>query len=488
VYELAISLAAVLVFWALAEWRLALLLCLGTAVLQDPLRKLTPDQPVFFVVLVGAVFVAACIGALARGTALAPNVLFKRYRQLAAPFLTLLLLIIVQAFNSYLRFDNPMIPLIGLLTYVLPFTSIVFAYQLVSRQGELSINRFMKWYVVCIALALTTVYFEFSGYDWSILGQVGEKLIIYDEVTGAVLYPSSGSFRASEIAAWHAMTTACFIVLMTFMQRATFTRLLISVIVAVLLIAVGLLTGRRKLVVELTVFVSTYFILWIVLERGVGKLAIIAFTGAALAGYGWLAAELRDGVSERFNGESVNYSFYVQRSEGAFQDVPSRFVELGIAPIMWAYDSFGVFGAGLGAGTQGTQHFGGGGDIAAAAEGGLGKITLELGIPGLFVMGWFAILLFRYLWRIMQAASRHSVRMGRLSFGLFSFLVANLAGFSVATQAYGDLFVLLILSWTLGFLLAIPALVEREVRDRQLAIFEEPPSIFRPKIEVSSRI
>jgi hypothetical protein len=90
------------------------------------------------------------------------------------------------------------------------------------------------------------------------------------------------------------------------------------------------------------------------------------------------------------------------------------------------------FGAGLGVGTQGTQHFGGGGE--GAAEGGLGKITLELGVPGLFIMGWVAISLVRYLWRIMRVASRHSQRIAQISFGLFSFLVANAAAFSVATQ------------------------------------------------------
>ena len=80
-----------------------------------------------------------------------------------------------------------------------------------------------------------------------------------------------------------------------------------------------------------------------------------------------------------------------------------------------------LFGAGLGVGTQGTQHFGGGGDIAGAAEGGLGKITLELGIPGLFVVGWFAILVFNYLWRIMRDASRVSPRIARLSYRSFQF-------------------------------------------------------------------
>ena len=97
-------------------------------------------------------------------------------------------------------------------------------------------------------------------------------------------------------------------------------------------------------------------------------------------------------------------------------------------------------------------------------------------------MGWFAISLFRHLWQIMRAASGRSPRMARLSFGLFSFLVANVAGFSVATQAYGDLFILLILSWTLGFLLAIPVLLEREVSEQQPAFFQEDIPVLRPKI------
>ena len=143
-------------------------------------------------------------------------------------------------------------------------------------------------------------------------------------------------------------------------EGSTFTRLLTAVIVVALLIGLGILTGRRKIVVEFAVFVSTYFILWAIFEKGVGKLVIMLYVGAALVGYAWLAAELREGVSERVDAESLSYSLYVERSQNVFQDVPSRFVELGIAPIMWAYDSFGLFGAGLGVGTQGTQHFGGG--------------------------------------------------------------------------------------------------------------------------------
>src|SRR5262249_53839582 len=154
-------------------------------------------------------------------------------------------------------------------------------------QGEVGINQFMKWYIVCISLALTTVYMEFSGYDWPVLGQVGVKLIAYDQVTGAVLPLDAGIFRASEIAAWHGMTAACFVLLMTFLRRTTLARVLTAVIAVALLIGVGVLTGRRKIVVELAVFASTYFILWAILEKGVSKLGF-AFMVAALVGYTWL--------------------------------------------------------------------------------------------------------------------------------------------------------------------------------------------------------
>src|SRR5262245_25908931 len=168
--ELAILLFAFPVVWAFAEWRLALLLCLVTAILQDPLRKLTPDQPVFFVGFVGAVFGAACIGAWARRIPLGPSTLFERSRQLYGPFVLLLLLVIMQAVHSYVRFENLLLPLIGLLTYLLPLPAIALAYQMGFREGDTRITQFMKWYVVVMIVALITVYAEFSGYNLPILG------------------------------------------------------------------------------------------------------------------------------------------------------------------------------------------------------------------------------------------------------------------------------------------------------------------------------
>lgn len=472
--ELAILLLAVCAFWAFADWRFGLPLCLAIAILQDPLRKLTPDQPVLFVGFVGIVFAAAFIGAVVRGVPMSPYKIFESSPQLARPMWILLLLIILEAFNSYARFGNPVISLIGLLTYLLPLPAVVFAYQLVVREGSTSVYQFMKAYVVCIALALTTVYLEYAGYDWPVFGQVGGNLIMYDKYVGVII-PHSGIFRASEIAAWHAMACACFIVLLMTLRKINFSSLLIAMVAVGLLMGIGLLTGRRKMVVEVVAFIGAYAILWIIFQKGIAKLGVI-LTIAGVMGCGWLVGQLNE--REYTGDEALSYDVYVGRAKTVFEDIPPRIVELGIAPVTWAYDSYGFFGAGLGVGTQGAQYFGGGGQ--GAAEGGLGKITLELGIPGLFAVTWLAISILRYFWQIMRAASEISPRIARLSYGLFGFLVANGAAFSVATQAYGDLFILLILAWTIGFLLAIPVLLEREVGAQQPVVFEELAPVFGP--------
>src|SRR5262249_54156482 len=155
-----------------ADWRWGLSLCVITAILQDPIRKITPDRPVFFIVFVGIVFAAACLGAVSRGVPLTPGSVVGRDRHVAKPMTLCLLLIILEAFNSLLRFSNPMITLIGLLTYLLPLPSFIFAYQLVLRGGEARLRQFMWIYLSLISLALMTVYLEYAGYGSPVLGEV----------------------------------------------------------------------------------------------------------------------------------------------------------------------------------------------------------------------------------------------------------------------------------------------------------------------------
>src|SRR3974390_3478779 len=188
------SLFAILAFLAFAEWRSAPMLCVVAALLQDPLRKLVPGQPIFFVVLVGVVFGAACLGALAEDVPFVPGSMFARDRKIQHAMYVLLLLIIIEALNSSIQFHNPMITLTGLMSYLLPLPSIIFAYQLVVRGGEKHIHQFIMAYLLCTMLALTTIYLEYKGYDWAIFGQVGGGVPVYHKFVGGLLITYFGIF------------------------------------------------------------------------------------------------------------------------------------------------------------------------------------------------------------------------------------------------------------------------------------------------------
>ena len=101
------SITAILVFLAFADWRSAPILCLIAALLQDPLRKVTPEQPVYFILLVGIVFAAACLGAWTQNVSFSPGQLFGRDRKITAAMYTLLVIVALEALNSFLRFGNP---------------------------------------------------------------------------------------------------------------------------------------------------------------------------------------------------------------------------------------------------------------------------------------------------------------------------------------------------------------------------------------------
>src|SRR5262249_41664281 len=188
---------------------------------------------------------------------------------------------------------------------------------LVFRQGEVRIHQFMKYYVACIILALTTVYLEYAGYDWTVLGPVGTNLRIYDRTIGALIVPHSGIFRSSEIAAWHAMTCACFVLLLTTLRKINVQTLLTAAIVVALLMAIAVLTGRRKAIVEVAVFASTYLILWAILQKGVAKLGI-AMAIAGLVGFGWLVGQPGSDLPGNVDQGSLGYYLYVERSKTAF--------------------------------------------------------------------------------------------------------------------------------------------------------------------------
>jgi hypothetical protein len=225
------------------------------------------------------------------------------------------------------------------------------------------------------------------------------------------------------------------------------------------------------MLVEITIFISAYLFLFAWVEKGMFRLGM-SVLAIGVVGYigivGFVAPDLvQSSYSKQMSlQDAPKFQGYAERGKSVLADLPDRVRSFGYEPVIAAINEFGWLGAGLGTGSQGTN------DIAEqhninrwASEGGIGKIAMELGVPGLLAAAWLLYCMGGYLRRELEVLARISPPHARIAFGFLAFLIANVATFAVATQAYNDLFVLLILGWSLGFLLAMPALAARDLSE-----------------------
>jgi hypothetical protein len=152
---------------------------------------------------------------------------------------------------------------------------------------------------------------------------------------------------------------------------------------------------------------------------------------------------------------------FVRRTLNVVEFVDDRFNTLGFNAIGAALEAAGPFGFGVGALAQGAVSLGirvrGG---TWASEGGLGKIAAELGIAGIALFGLIVVLLSILYWRIVVQLRFAPPNYSLLNLGLIAFLAANLPNFAVASQIYGDPFVLSVLGLVAGFVLASPTVIQ----------------------------
>lgn len=453
--EFSLLLLAVTAWLALNNWRHGFILVILTGLLQDPLRKLVPGEPVYFVTFAAIVFGAAWLGAVLSRAHLSPNVIPGWQAGLARPFNLFLILVALQGLHSFVRFSSPMMTGIGLLVWLAPVVGVMLTYQFAVRRGMLGVLAWMTFYCAATIVFLTSVFLQSAGVDWPVLGEVGEGIRIYD--LGTVLLANSGFFRGSEIAAWHASTVFCFLMVLSLDRKMNSRRFILTLAIGALIVSIGLLTGRRKMLLEVAIFFTAYLGLVAAYQHKRRAQAIAFFVAgifAFTAVMGFMGADTPR--EEAQNKELNNYEGYGVRGQSVFEDAPERLVGLGFAPVSWAVNSLGWFGTGLGTGSQGTAGIGENERNLGAAEGGLGKITVELGVPGLLVLGWLLLAGTGHLRRLLRLTTRLSPFHARFAYGMSAFLLAKAASFSVAAQAYSDPFILLIMGIAVGFLLAMP--------------------------------
>lgn len=452
-YEVAAVYLALAGFLILGDWRRGLPIAVLTTIIQDPLRKLAPNEPVAFSLMAGVVAVMTLVVSLRSPQPRFASSLVAQRKNLVAAAYIFVAIIAIQCVNGYLFHGSAIAVALGALTYLGALPAILLGRHLAKTSGERAIIGFLKFYLAFMLPAVATIGLQYAGFEWSIFGEVGQGLQIYDViVNGAPINVFSGVFRSSEIAAWHIGACCCFTTILLTQRRISASSLLVCAVIVLCLLALGVLTGRRKLLVQVSVFMIAYvFLVAFVGRIGMQLWIAVAVTLVAI----WTVAN----SLETFFVTDVVYRQFLTRGQSGFYDAGSRFQQLGLGPLSWAYERFGLLGAGVGAATSGAQNYGVKATLVAVGEGGLGKLAGELGWPGLAAALWLGFALARLVWATTTDVVRKSLSAGRLRCGLAAFLLANFATFSVATQVFNDLFVLTVLGFFIGVLVAerVPA-------------------------------
>src|SRR5262249_41462701 len=150
-------------------------------------------------------------------------------------------------------------------------------------------------------------------------------------------------------------------------------------------------------------------------RRGALKSAA-TMMGAIILGFSFYAYLVPDDMTSTITP-------YYARGENVQGEGLDRLSGNTIDSFQWVIAQNGIFGSGAGTGSQGAQYFGGGADLVGlAAEGGLGKVLAELGVPGLILALWLAIAVARYMWAVVRFLRDSNASLARLGFGFVSFL------------------------------------------------------------------
>jgi hypothetical protein len=426
---------------AFLDWRRGWYLAVICGVLQDPVRKMTSGTPVvitfsvvlvyLFILLSSYVTLRNALGDLARR--------FSALYTAANVFVVFLLVAAVNGLITY-GLEYWKAPALSLIIYLMPIPAMLLGYAFYRRDEDLT--PFLVFYSVVTSIALIGVILEYEGVQWNALGLValtqGSNLRL---LTGLQLTLLAGFYRAADIMAWHAATLAMIGIAMSIRARYLRTAWPWMAVTAWGVLAC-FLSGRRKALYMLVVFVALF--VWRYVRR-LNVPQVVSFVTLALL---LLFVTHRLATSERAD-------VYV-RAAGTTQSELLARLEGGFGATI---QQTGFMGAGLGTATQGTQHFTNNTSYSWQ-EGGLGKLAIELGVPGVAGAGLLLLAFINYVVKITRAPDEPGTSQ-LIRCMLMAMILANVANFAASAQAYSDPLLTLMTSFLAGCLFATAATESR---------------------------
>jgi len=429
----------------LYDWRRGVYVVILAGFLQDPIRKLVEGQPVAFTLIAPALFGVCFLSAILAGEDLGFQEMNRFSPVLYVPSALFIGWVGVSVLMAYSNTHSLLLAGIGAMAYLAPVPGLMLGYRF-ARGPEDALD-LLAFYIAIATVFAGSLYLEAAGAAWKILGSVGEGFIFYPE-SGGVSVLRSGLFRSPELAGWHAASAICFLVMIGLARKPDWVFFAASFVVTAVILPALVLTGRRKFLVEIAMFMGFAAALVTYFRSGSSRLGAVFVVAAVIAAGFYFYI-----TSSELPGE---WSVYIARSATASSDSGDRFKQMTVDMFQYVIAQNGILGAGAGTGSQGAQHFGGGVVlVGAAAEGGLGKVLAELGMPGIILLMWIMAAAAGY---ILKAAKRirSDEDVAALSYGIMAFLAANAIVFTTAHQIFGDVTILITLGLLLGILLRSP--------------------------------
>jgi len=427
--------------FAFTNWRSGPFLIVLAAALQDPIRKTTPGAPAWLILGVAPIFAAWAIGLISRHPGWWAE--FRWREPVLARAVTVFAggLVIPVLIDLQYGIGGIKLIIMGMLLYGVVIANLVLGFY---YGGDISVvRRLFRWHVLVTAVMLVGVVLEYRLVypDWYALGTKAMGNTWIRHIPGRQIRMIAGFYRSPDIMGWHATTAALLAMLLALTSRSFLPRFAWMALSGWALLGT-FLCGRRKFFYMIPFFLLA--MTWLSLRRrgsGAAKFAALGVVSLALF-YGIYAAV---GPYE----DVAVYYFATAR------DTVQRAQDFGIWEMLGTFQQSGYLSKGLGAAATGAHHLQSADDRPSTwQEGGLGRLAVELGLPGLLCAFWLAYVLLRRLHAQARETGAAGTPTGDLYLGVYALILANGASFVISGQIFGEPFVGFFFSLLLGIALA----------------------------------
>jgi hypothetical protein len=431
---------AISCFVAVNNYRRGFYLLIAIGAIQDPIRKMVPGAPSYLVLSTAPVLIAMTLKVFHEVPS-AWRTFSDVYPRFAFGIKVFMLSLLPGAVISatYGR-GTWMVTLIGLFSYACVILGLLVGYRFI--RGFAEFRRIIGFYCIVTAIMLIGGPVQYLGL-FPKISAIGTEVLKFEWIryTGDwYITMIAGFYRSPDVMGWHASMLTMLSIMMALMKAIA--KRYFWVAMAVWGTVNLFICGRRKMVYMLPIFIAVLG--WVLLKRWKGGRLATVLAVVLVLGLGGFMGYQFMGRTELYEGYYLNKNADMQdriSSSGGYQSLVDTYVE------------HGFFGAGLGFAYTGVHNL----NVVTPRvwqEGGLDRMLVELGVPGLVCFLFASVLLMKAMFTLtlkwMDPKSREFVAAA----GLMAICCANGCGFIISHQIYGDPFVLSMLSIVIGVLIS----------------------------------